>query len=178
MVNESVGVTSDGTPPAELEIRFEPDVAVQQAASAVAEAFYAGLGGNPQGVTAAIRRRDLAIARQLLAAGATPEEAERYARETSQTGGRIAPVDMRSFERERLGWLARRRGSSRLQGAFVDRTGQPPSWQIPLDGAASEPGGGSARPDGRGEPPSGSRVPVTGERLKDLLNDALGGRGK
>ena len=80
-------------------------------------------------MTAAIRRRDLAIARQLVAAGATAAEAEAYAREASAASGRIAPVDLRSFERERLGWLARRRGKDLSERRVVDRTGQPPSWQ-------------------------------------------------
>ena len=34
-----------------------------------------------------MRRRDLAIARQLVEAGATPSEAEAYARETSAASG-------------------------------------------------------------------------------------------
>jgi hypothetical protein len=65
-----------------------------------------------------------------VAAGATPLEAEAYAVETSAVGGRIAPVDLRSFERERLGWLARRYGTRRESRGFVDRTGQPSSWQM------------------------------------------------
>jgi hypothetical protein len=72
-------------------------------------AFYRGLGAAPDAATAAIRRRDVAIARELVAAGATPTEAEAYARETSAAPGRLAPLDLRGFERERLGWLARRR---------------------------------------------------------------------
>ena len=74
--------------------------------------------------TTAIRRRDLAIARQLAAAGATPEEAEAYARETATATGRMAPVDLRSFERERLGWRARRRGGSTPLGGLRLVTGQ------------------------------------------------------
>ena len=50
-------------------------------------------------------------------------------RETSAVSGRMAPVDLRSFERERLGWLARRRGRELTGRHMVDRTGQPPSWQ-------------------------------------------------
>jgi hypothetical protein len=96
----------------------------------LAEAFYRGLGGEVTAVTSAIRRRDLVIANELVAAGATPSEAEAYAVETSAVGGRIAPVDLRSFERERLGWLARRSGTRCESRAFVDRTGQPPSWQM------------------------------------------------
>jgi len=96
----------------------------------LAEAFYRGLGGESMAVTAAIRRRDLVIASGLVAAGATALEAEAYAVETSAASGRIAPCDLRSFERERLGWLARRRSGRRESHGFVDRTGQPPSWQI------------------------------------------------
>ncbi len=62
-------------------------------------------------------------------AGATAAEAEAYARESSAASARIAPVDLRSFERERLGWLARRRGREQSQRQVVDRTGKPPSWQ-------------------------------------------------
>ncbi|MDQ6671045.1 MAG: helix-turn-helix domain-containing protein, partial [Chloroflexota bacterium] len=89
-------------------------------AQKLAEAFYRGLGGEVTAVTGAIRRRDLVIAGDLVAAGVTPSEAEAYAVETSAVGGRIAPVDLRSFERERLGWLARRRGGRRESSGFVD----------------------------------------------------------
>jgi hypothetical protein len=71
----------------------------------LAEAFYRGLGGEVTAVTAAIRRRDLVIASDLVGAGATPSEAEAYAVETGAVSGRISPVDLRSFERERFGWL-------------------------------------------------------------------------
>ncbi len=96
----------------------------------LAEAFYRGLGGESMAVTAAIRRRDLVIASDLVAAGATPSEAEAYAVETSAASGRIAPCDLRSFERERVGWLARRHSGRHQSHSIVDRTGQPPSWQI------------------------------------------------
>jgi len=95
----------------------------------LADAFYRGLGGEATAVTAAIRRRDLVIASDLVTAGATPSEAEAYAVETRAVSGRIAPVELRSFERERMGWLARRHGARRESHGFVDRTGQPPSWQ-------------------------------------------------
>jgi hypothetical protein len=72
-----------------------------------------------------MQRRDLAIAHQLVAAGATPCEAEAYARETSGLDGRLAPVDLRSFERERPAWLVRHR---RQERRHVDRTGLPPTW--------------------------------------------------
>ena len=88
-------------------------------------AFYYGLGAAPSTATLAMQRRDLAIARELAAAGATPREAEAYARETSGLDGRLAPVDLRSFERERPGWLARRH---RQERRYTDRTGLPPTW--------------------------------------------------
>lgn len=71
-------------------------------------AFYRGLGTGPAALTPTIRRRELAIAAQLVAVGAAPSEAEAYAREMSARAGRIAPVDMRSYERERASWLSRR----------------------------------------------------------------------
>ena len=101
------------------------------------EAFYRGLGSEAAAVTAPLRRRDLAIARDLVAVGATPLEAEGYAREMCGKSMRIAPVDLRSFERERLGWQARRRGIERQERRGVDRTGQPPSWQA--DAACARP---------------------------------------
>jgi len=106
---------------------------LSDSALALADAFYRGLGAPAEAVTAAIRRRDLAIARQLVAAGANAAEAEAYARESSTASGRIVPVDLRSFERERLGWLARRRGAGANQRRLVDRTGQPPSWETRLE---------------------------------------------
>ena len=75
------------------------------AARALVVAFYRGLGAEPGAVTAAIRRRDLAIARQLAAAGATPEEAEAYARETATASwphGAGRPAEFRT----RTAWLA------------------------------------------------------------------------
>ena len=100
-------------------------------AALLVEHFYEGLGSDGASVTAAIRRRDLVIAEQLVDAGATADEAQAYARETAAATGRIAPVDLRSFERERLGWLARRRARTQPSSGFIDRTGLPPSWQTP-----------------------------------------------
>src|SRR5262249_44339643 len=111
----------------------EPESGADTAAAALVHAFYSGLGADDTAVTATLHRRDLAIARQLVSAGATMDEAEQYARDVSQTAGRIAPVDLRSFERERLGWLARRRGQEQTSRArCIDRTGKPPSWQTSL----------------------------------------------
>jgi hypothetical protein len=117
--------------PTKTEVdRAAPDSPQLAVARTLAETFYRGLGGEVTAVTAAIRRRDLVIARELVAAGATPSEAEAYAVETGAVSGRIAPVDLRSFERERLGWLVRRRRSRCESRSLFDRTGQPPSWQI------------------------------------------------
>ena len=101
----------------------------ERTARMLAEAFYHGLGGNAAAVTLPLRKRDVAIARQLVDVGASPGEAEAYAREMAAKDGRIAPIDLRSFERERLGWQARRRTRELDQHRVVDRTGQPPSWQ-------------------------------------------------
>ena len=75
-------------------------------------AFYRGLGASQEAATPTMRRRDLAIARQLVAVGATPGEAEAYAREVALRPGRVAPVTMRSFEQERISWQVRHRRSS------------------------------------------------------------------
>jgi hypothetical protein len=55
-------------------------------------AFYRGLGTTPRAATATMQRRDLAIARELIAAGASPGEAPAYARETSGLDGRTTPA--------------------------------------------------------------------------------------
>jgi hypothetical protein len=82
-------------------------------------AFYRGLGTDIGGLTQTIRRRELNIARDLIAVGATPAEAGAYAREASAIPGRIAAVDLRAFERERLSWLGRRQ-----------RVGTPPLLRV------------------------------------------------
>jgi hypothetical protein len=120
---------------------FQQLVKANDPARVLVEAFYRGLGAGDDAVTVAIRRRDAAIARQLVTAGATPAEAEAYARDTSAASGRIAPVDLRSFERERLGWLARRRGKDLSERRVVDRTGQPPSWETQPSASSMPPGG-------------------------------------
>jgi hypothetical protein len=51
----------------------------QPVARLLVEAFYRGLGSNTAAVTEPLRRRDLAIACDLVAVGATPLEAESYA---------------------------------------------------------------------------------------------------
>jgi hypothetical protein len=82
------------------------------------------LNAEPEAATAAMQRRDLAIARQLIAAGATPSEAEAYARQTAGLAGRLAPVDLRSFERERLSWRAKQRPAPPALGGLRLVTGQ------------------------------------------------------
>jgi hypothetical protein len=136
---------------------------LDQQANDLVNAFYTALGSDTGSVTLAIRRRDQAIARQLVAAGATAEEAADYARETVALATRFAPVDLRSFERERLGWLARRRSRSK-PGAFIDRTGQPPSWQMPLGAPAKT----------RAVGPPAERADVVGEAFRLVLANALG----
>jgi len=100
----------------------------QGSAEGLLAAFYRGLGTDMTALTPPLRRRELAIAAQLVAVDATPAEAEAYAREASTVPGRIAPVDLRAFERERASWLARRRHSTASGPRLIDRTGQPPSW--------------------------------------------------
>jgi hypothetical protein len=109
-------------------------------------AFYRGLGTDVAALTPPLRRRELAIAAQLVAVGAASAEAEAYAREASAMPGRIAAVDLRAFERERASWLARRRHSAATGPRLIDRTGQPPSWSSASAGerAAGEPRGATA----------------------------------
>jgi len=96
-------------------------------ARALAAALYRGLGADLEQLTPALRRRELAIARQLVAVGATAREAEAYAREAGAQAGRYAAVDLRSYERERLGWQARRQGAQASLARRIDRTGEPPA---------------------------------------------------
>jgi hypothetical protein len=149
-------------------------------AEALAEAFYAALGADTRAVTSAIRRRDLAIARQLVDAGATAAEAAAYAGDASAVNSRIAPVDLRSFERERLGWLARRRGKDLSERRVVDRTGQPPSWQSQPSASSLPPGG--QVPD---QPPERAFIAdacgspgLSGNQLADKLRTLFTGAGQ
>ncbi len=96
------------------------------AAQLLAEALYRGLGTELDQLTPALRRRELAIARQLVDVGATPTEAEAYARDARSHAGRIAAVDVRSYERERLSWNARRQTERQTTVHRIDRTGEPP----------------------------------------------------
>ncbi len=90
-------------------------------------ALYRGLGADLEQLTPALRRRELAIARELVMVGATATEAEAYAREAGAQAGRFAAVDLRSYERERLGWQARRQGAQASLARRIDRTGEPPA---------------------------------------------------
>jgi len=105
-------------------------------AHGLVEAFQRGLGAEGLASTPTMQRRDLAIARQLAAAGTTPDQAEAFAQEMTATPGRLAPVDLRAFERERLSWLARRRVGVAGTRHLVDRTGKPPSWLEPAEAPA------------------------------------------
>jgi len=149
----------------------DPDPDPDQAPQFLAEAFYRGLGGAAASVTPPLRRRDLAIARDLVAVGATPSEAEAYAREMSGKSMRVAPVDLRSFERERLGWQARCRGLKLEERRVVDRTGQPPSWQSeqPTNTVAN------AADFRRGVARSadGPAIAAHGEQLRQMLTSVL-----
>src|SRR5439155_26063465 len=107
---------------------------------------------------------------------ATAAQAEAYARETRAASGRIAPVDLRSFERERLGWLARRRGGDVSQRHVVDRSGQPPSWRTarseqeptPVVANSAEPQVPAIAPDPALDGCEASRDRL-GEALRGLL---------
>jgi IS5 family transposase len=148
-------------------------------AEALAEAFYAALGADTRAVTSAIRRRDLAIARQLVEADATAAEAAAYARDASAANGRIAPIDLRSFERERLGWLARRRGKDLSERRVVDRTGQPPSWQPqPSSGLPSGGQVPAQQPERIPIAAAGITPGLSGNQLADKLRMLFTGAGQ
>jgi Helix-turn-helix domain len=159
----------------DAQLRREPSVASAAATTLeLATALYRGLGSDLGVLTEPVRRRELAIAAQLLAVGATPAEAEAYARDMASLPGRLAPVDLRSFERERPSWLARRRGDSTAARRYVDRTGQgigerlpdpppapgaaaaTPAEYLPAESAPRDPG---AR-ETRAGPPPGAEQPA------------------
>ncbi len=93
-------------------------------ADELVEAFYRGLGVGTGALTRSILARERSIARQLVAAGATPAEAETYARNMASVPNRLAPIDLRSFERERPTWTARNGRAAESQRRYIDRTGQ------------------------------------------------------
>src|SRR6185436_10771708 len=97
-------------------------------------------------------------------------------RETSARPGRMAPVDLRSFERERLGWLARRRVSAATsRNHLVDRTGQPPSWQAGRSQAPPgiPPSAGSGAPDQLHQDLAPERHRLAGEQIRASLSKLL-----
>ncbi len=115
----------EGTAPHTDRAQPPPLAAPTPPATQLIEALYRGLSVELDQLTPAIRARELVIAEQLVRVGATPAEAAAYARDMGNVGNRLAPIDLRSFERERASWLARRRaGSSAGGGRYVDRTGQ------------------------------------------------------
>ena len=91
-------------------------------------AFYRGLDSDIASLTSRQRLAKLKLAQELVAAGATPSQAEAYARETNADRRRTAPVSLRSFAEERQAWLQRRGRPEASGPRLVDRTGQPPSW--------------------------------------------------
>jgi hypothetical protein len=147
---------------------------MESPAGLLVEALYRALGVALDQLTPAIRTRELAIADQLVRVGATPAEAEAYARETGALGQRLAPIDLRSFERERASWLARRRGSM-ARGRYVDRTGQgivdePIQRPVTDETTTSQPA--SYEPVAEASPPAhdGTRDEPVSERLSAPLD--------
>jgi hypothetical protein len=100
----------------------ETDLAIK--ADRLVDAFYQGLGVGTGGLTRSILARERSIARQLVAAGTTSAEAEAYACDMAGVPNRLAPIDLRSFERERSTWTARQSRAAASSRHYVDRTGQ------------------------------------------------------
>jgi hypothetical protein len=67
-------------------------------------------------LTSSQHRTKLKPARELVAVGATPAQAEAYAREMNANARRTAPVTLRSFAEERQAWLQRR---GRSEGSLL-----------------------------------------------------------
>jgi hypothetical protein len=116
------------------------------------EAFYQGLGVGTGGLTRSILARERSIARQLVAVGTTSAEAEAYAHEMASVPNRLAPIDLRNFERERSTWTARQGRAAASSRRYVDRTGQG------IDDTTHETN--VATPESLGPPPEPSRVPA------------------
>jgi hypothetical protein len=111
----------------ETERRVPPpglgDTDVEELAEELCKAFYRdGLEADVGELTRALRRRELAIARQLVEVGVGPTEAAEWAQDTLRWDGRIAAIDLRSFERERIGW--RKRRSQSASSRYIDVTGE------------------------------------------------------
>jgi hypothetical protein len=154
---------------------------VDARAVALVDALCRGLGSDAVNLTQPLLRRELAIARDLVAAGATPDEAEAFARDVGADSGRKAPIDgLRTFERERLGWLARRRGRTLAERRVVDRTGQPPSWQTRFTEPTQVSVGLAPTPSPQPVAAAAARgAPgVTGNQLAEKLRTLFGGAGQ
>jgi hypothetical protein len=120
---QGVGVaTPESGSAGERDVTTETDVAIE--ADRLIEAFYKGLGVGTGGLTRSILARERSIARQLIEAGTTSAEAEAYAHEMASVPNRLAPIDLRSFERERSTWTARQGRAATSSRRYVDRTGQ------------------------------------------------------
>jgi hypothetical protein len=148
---------------------------------ALVDAMCRGLGSDAASLTQPLLRRELAIARDLVAVGATPDEAEAFARDVGTDAGRKAPIDgLRTFERERLGWLARRRGRTLAERRVIDRTGQPPSWQVHPVEQDQPPGGRvSAQQPERATAAAARGAPgLADNQLADKLRTLFGGAGQ
>jgi len=102
-----------------------------------------------------------------------PPPSSQAARESSTASGRIVPVDLRSFERERLGWLARRRSAGVSQRRLVDRTGQPPSWETQNEHDAAPGIAQSANQPASVGPSSAENTSPPGEDLAAKLRGIL-----
>jgi len=75
-------------------------------AEKIVSGFYRGLGISAGTATRSARRHELADARELADAGATPTEAETFAAEKIVDSQRRATVTLRSYKFERSSWLA------------------------------------------------------------------------
>jgi hypothetical protein len=134
----------------------ERDLAIE--ADRLVEALYRGLGVGIGGLTRSILARERSIALQLVAAGATSAEAEAYAHEMASVPNRLAPIDLRSFERERSTWTARQGRAAASSRRYVDRTGQG------IDDTIQETNVATPESLGPPEPSRASTVPSPPER--------------
>jgi hypothetical protein len=148
-----------------------PPAARSPSAGRLVDGLYRGLGVHLDDLTPTIRARELAIAEQLVQVGATPAEAEAYAREMGTFGNRLAPIDLRSFERERASWLARRRAARAGDGRYVDRTGEGVDGEpVRLSASKGSPTGESVGPRSPLErSPAQDRLSIDDEREHDQL---------
>ena len=128
--------------PGTAAVALPPPSGHDDSAEQLLIAFYRGLDSDITSLTSRQRQAKLKLARELVAAGATPGQAEAYARETNADRRRTAPVTLRSFAEERQAWLQRRGRSEAVGPRLIDRTGQPPSWATDH---AAERGAGEPR---------------------------------